>query len=68
MSQFGKLTIVPTHLCVEGERACPLEDVGGIRGDAEYFEAQADPEHEQHEVRAFGPHVLYSMQCTSLEL
>jgi hypothetical protein len=36
-------------LCVEGERACPPEDVGGPYGYANYLEAIADPNHEQHE-------------------
>ena len=36
-------------LCVEGERACPPEDVGGTRGYEEFLEAMADPDHEQHE-------------------
>ena len=36
-------------LCIEGERACPPEDVGGVRGYAEYLEALADPKHEQHD-------------------
>ena len=34
--------------CVEGERACPPEDVGGVEGYAEYLEAIADPSHERH--------------------
>jgi hypothetical protein len=34
--------------CLEGERACPPEDVGGIGGYAEYLEAIADPSHERH--------------------
>ena len=36
-------------LCVEGERACPPEDVGGPWGFVEYLEAMADPDHERHE-------------------
>lgn len=35
--------------CLEGERACPPEDVGGVWGYAEYLEAITDPSHEQHE-------------------
>jgi hypothetical protein len=34
--------------CLEGERACPPEDVGGIEGYADYLAALADPSHEQH--------------------
>lgn len=36
-------------LCLEGERACPPEDVGGPWGYADYLDALADPEHEQHD-------------------
>jgi len=36
-------------LCIEGERACPPEDVGGVWGYAEYLEAMADPNHERHQ-------------------
>ena len=35
-------------VCVEGERACPPEDVGGVWGYVEFLEALADPKHEQH--------------------
>ncbi len=35
--------------CVEGERACRPEDVGGVWGFAEFLKALADPKHEQHE-------------------
>jgi len=35
-------------LCVEGERACPPEDVGGTYGYQEYVEAMADSKHEEH--------------------
>jgi hypothetical protein len=36
-------------LCLEGERACPPEDVGGVWGYQEYLEAIADPECERHD-------------------
>jgi hypothetical protein len=36
-------------LCVEGERACPPEDCGGIWGYPDFVEAIQNPDHEQHE-------------------
>ncbi len=36
-------------LCVEGEGACPPDDVGGVFGYADFLEAIADPEHEEHD-------------------
>ena len=35
-------------LCLEGQRACPPEDVGGVWGYQDYLEAIADPKHEEH--------------------
>jgi hypothetical protein len=35
--------------CVAGEHRTPPEDVGGVHGYAEYLEAMADPEHQEHE-------------------
>jgi len=35
--------------CLEGERACPPEDVGGVHGFEEYLAALADPTHSEHE-------------------
>jgi hypothetical protein len=35
--------------CLEGERACPPEDVGGIPGYFEFCNALKDPSHEGHE-------------------
>ena len=35
--------------CLEGRRACPPEDVGGVDGYYRYLESMADPEHEEHE-------------------
>jgi hypothetical protein len=48
----GKLKADPAAkypLCVEGERACPPEDVGGVWGYADFVEAIKDPDHEQHD-------------------
>lgn len=36
-------------ICLEGERACPPEDVGGIWGYKNSLEAITDPDHEEHE-------------------
>ena len=35
--------------CLEGERACPPEDVGGVPGYFEFCNALKDPKHEEHE-------------------
>jgi len=35
-------------LCLEGERACPPEDVGGVDGYEEFLEVIADPSHPEH--------------------
>ena len=34
--------------CIEGARACPPEDVGGIWGYVEFLEAIHNPRHEEH--------------------
>ena len=35
--------------CIDGDRACPPEDVGGVWSFADYVEAIANPGHDQHE-------------------
>lgn len=37
--------------CVEGQGACPPEDVGGVFGYPEFLDALADPEHAEHAER-----------------
>jgi hypothetical protein len=34
--------------CIDGARACPPEDCGGVWGYADFLEAMADPKHENH--------------------
>ena len=36
-------------VCVTGKRACPPEEVGGIRGYADFLKAIGDPGHEEHD-------------------
>jgi len=36
-------------LCLEGERACPPEDVGGPGGYAEFLDVLADAKHKRHD-------------------
>jgi hypothetical protein len=35
-------------LCVEGERACPPDDVGGTCGYQDYVKAMVNPKHKRH--------------------
>lgn len=44
---FDPETTLPT--CIEGTRACPPEDVGGIGGYAEFLQAIGDSSHPEHE-------------------
>ena len=50
--------VVKTPVCLEGERRCPPEDVGGVSGYEEFLEAIIDPRHENYEqyVRWAGGH------------
>jgi hypothetical protein len=36
-------------LCLEGERACPPEDCGGVWGYGDFVEAIRNPDHERHD-------------------
>ena len=36
-------------VCIDGQKACPPEDVGGYPGYEEFLEAVTDPDHEDHE-------------------
>jgi hypothetical protein len=36
-------------VCIEGERACPPEDCGGIYGYKDFLRAVTDPAHDEHE-------------------
>ena len=36
-------------VCLDGQNACPPEDVGGTHGYADFLEAIADPDHEERE-------------------
>ncbi len=36
-------------VCLDGARACPPEDVGGVSGYFEFCKALKDPKHEEHE-------------------
>ncbi|NQS72364.1 MAG: plasmid pRiA4b ORF-3 family protein [Desulfobulbaceae bacterium] len=35
--------------CLDGQRSCPPEDVGGVPGYFEFLHALKDPNHEEHE-------------------
>ncbi len=35
--------------CLDGQRSCPPEDVGGVPGYFEFLSALKDPNHEEHE-------------------
>jgi hypothetical protein len=56
-----------TPRCLEGSRACPLEDTGGIGGYALLLEVLQNPKHPEHErlrqwAGAFYDPELFSVQ------
>jgi hypothetical protein len=40
---------LPLAICLDGENACPPDDVGGWPGYEEFLQAVADPAHPDHE-------------------
>jgi hypothetical protein len=47
----GRLPVEPGKqypVCLEGARACPPEDVGGVWGYVDFLAAISDPDHEAH--------------------
>jgi len=56
--------------CIDGSRACPPEDIGGIYGYVEFCEAIADPKHERHKElrrwigREFDPEAFDAAKAT----
>jgi hypothetical protein len=48
----GRLPAEPRKkypICLEGERACPPDDCGGVWGYADFVEAISDPDNERHD-------------------
>ncbi|QGJ71670.1 Hypothetical protein PBC10988_33770 [Planctomycetales bacterium 10988] len=59
-------------LCLEGENACPPEDIGGIWGYYDFLKALANPKHEGHEDAAewvdgkFDPSAFSAKEATKM--
>lgn len=56
-------------LCVDGEHACPPEDIGGPWGYAEFLDAISDPNHDRHDefmewASSFDPKAFDARQAT----
>jgi hypothetical protein len=45
---FAEVVGVKYPLCIDGERACPPEDVGGVYGYEEYLQVISDPGDDQY--------------------
>ena len=54
-------------LCVEGERACPPEDVGGAYGYEELLAVLADPEHEEYDAMRMWAGENYNPEAFDVE-
>jgi len=63
----------PYPLCVAGERACPPEDVGGVRGYENFLKVVADQKDDEHDSTlvwvggAFDPEG-FDINCVNREL
>lgn len=63
----------PYPWCLDGQRACPLEDVGGVQGYLQFLEARRDCSHPDHQDmrRWVGKHFkpeLFSVQQVNAAL
>ena len=48
-SNYSNPDLQSQVICLEGARACPPEDIGGVPGYYNFLEALVDPNHEEHE-------------------
>ncbi|MBN1548903.1 MAG: plasmid pRiA4b ORF-3 family protein [Syntrophaceae bacterium] len=48
-SRYFNLELRTELACLDGQRACPPEDVGGVPGYFEFLNALKDPNHEEYE-------------------
>ncbi len=48
-NRYAHPPIVSEIECLDGARACPIENIGGVLGHKEFCEALNDPNHEEHE-------------------
>ncbi|UCD79776.1 MAG: plasmid pRiA4b ORF-3 family protein [Desulfobacterales bacterium] len=48
-NRYSNPQLQSTIECLDGARACPPEDVGGVPGYYDFCEAIKDPNHEEHE-------------------
>lgn len=49
-SRYSNPKMMTLLTCLDGDRACPPEDVGGMSGYFEFCHALKDPNHEDHEM------------------
>jgi hypothetical protein len=48
-TSFSRPQDMPPVYCIEGVRACPPDDCGGVYGFDDFCMAMADPKHPEHE-------------------